>query len=274
MSFLKIIRPLNCLFVAACVAFAAYLNNSNISFTPVLFAMLSAAIIAAAGYVMNDFFDIKIDMVNRPERILPAGKMPPHVAYIYSVILFLVGIFLSLLTTKLGCVILAFVNSLVLFFYAKKYKKTMLIGNLLVAYTAASTFLYGGICADNIANALVVASYAFLYTFLRELVKDSEDIEGDKLAQANTLAIKLGRSRMANFILIPIIFIIFLHFAFYLNHYLNLTIFLLMHVLVSIPLIFFYIVLRKKTEKKNFALMSKFNKFDMLLILIILWFGK
>lgn len=272
MAFFKIIRPLNCFFVAACVAFAAFLNNSP-QLSPVIFAMLSAAIIAAAGYVINDFFDIKIDMINRPNRILPARKMPPHVAYLYAVILFLLGIFLSLLTQKIGCIVLAFINSFVLFFYAKNFKKTILVGNLLVSYTATSAFLYGGICAENISNAIVIAIYAFIYTFLRELVKDGEDIEGDRLAQAHTLAIKLGRNNTAGFTLIPIILIIALHFIFYLNNFFGLITFSLLHILVSIPLIIFFIILQKKPEKKNFALMSKFNKFDMVLILIILWFG-
>ncbi|MDY6915919.1 MAG: geranylgeranylglycerol-phosphate geranylgeranyltransferase, partial [Candidatus Cloacimonadota bacterium] len=258
MPFIKIIRPLNCLFVAACVAFAAYLNNLEFAFSPVLFAMLSAAIIAAGGYVINDFFDIKIDVVNKPHRILPSGKMKPEIAYLYAVLLFIIGMLFSLLTRQILCVVIAFINSFVLFFYAKKFKKSLLVGNFLVSYSAASAFLYGGICSENLSNAIVVAIYAFLYTFLREIAKDGEDIEGDRQYGASTIAIKIGRKKTAGILLIPIILLILSTFLFFINNQINSTSFLLLHLLVNFPLIIFFLLLQKKPEKKNFAFMAKF----------------
>ena len=97
MSFFKIIRPFNCFFVALTVFAGAYYLRVIDQFQQVFFAMLSATFIAAAGYVINDFFDIPIDKINKPKRILPSGKMQPKIAYLYAVLLFVIGILLSFL---------------------------------------------------------------------------------------------------------------------------------------------------------------------------------
>nr|MBC8384444.1 UbiA family prenyltransferase [Candidatus Cloacimonadota bacterium] len=174
MSFLKIIRPFNCLFVAITVFFGASYHNNSITFSPVIFAILSAGLIAAAGYVINDFFDLKIDLVNKPSRILPSGRMNPKTAYLFSIALFLIGIFVSLFTRNRFCIAIAFINSLILFYYAKSLKSKLFVGNIVVSYAAASTFIFGGFSSGNFKNSLIIAVFAFLYTLIREMIKDAE----------------------------------------------------------------------------------------------------
>ncbi len=273
MLFLKIIRPFNCLFVALTILFGAYYNSINNNFWIIIFAMVSATLIAGAGYVINDFFDLPIDIINKPHRVLPSGKISPKTAYIYAVLLFISGITLSFFTQNIYCVLIAILNSLILFFYAKSFKMSFLIGNILIAYTAASTFIYGGLSNNNFKNGLIVAIYAFLYTLIREFIKDSEDIEGDVKFGARTLAIKVGRKNITLISILPILCIlIFNYFLLYLE-LITLTTFLILNLLVSVPLILFTVYLLRKLNKYRFSRISLLMKINMLVLLIILWVG-
>jgi len=273
MPFLKIIRPFNCLFVIISVLFGAYFRSYASNLTPVIFGAISAFLIAAAGYVINDFFDIPIDIVNKPKRILPSGKIEPKTAYLFAVLLFILGISASFFTQSFYCVIIAIVNSLLLFLYAKTFKLSFLIGNLLIAYTTASTFLFGGLCNNNVRNSLIIFIFAFLYTFLREIIKDAEDIEGDKKLAARTLAVKIGRKKISLVSIIPsIIIIVYSIFLFSVGS-ITKTIFIIFTAGVSIPLILLILYIIEKSVKNRFANASILMKIDMLILLIILWVG-
>jgi geranylgeranylglycerol-phosphate geranylgeranyltransferase len=273
MPFLKIIRPFNCLFVAATVLFGALISNDQVSYFHVIFAALSASLIAAGGYVINDFFDLPIDRLNRPERVLPSGKISPASAYLFAVILFLVGIMFSYLTQNFICVALAILNSLLLFLYARHFKLSLLTGNFLVAYAAASTFIFGGIAADNFDNSITIAVYAFLYTILREIVKDAEDIEGDAEFGARTLAVKVGRQWISRISVIPILAIISATVFFFTHNLISRRSFILLHLLVSLPLIVMLGIMFANASKKVFSIFSQTMKVDMIILMIILWIG-
>lgn len=272
MPFIKILRPFNCFFVALSVLFGAFYLNLEPNIVQVIFAVISATCIAAAGYVINDFFDLPIDMVNKPSRILPAGKITPKTAYIYSVFLFLLGIIASYLTHNFYCVGLAILNSIALFYYAKFLKMSFLAGNIIVSYAAGSTFIYGGLAANNLKNGLIIAIYAFLYTLIREFIKDAEDVEGDARFGAKTMAVKFGRKSTAIISVIPALVII--GFTFYIQNSISNVTFWMLHILVTLPLILFFTLLLNKIDKENFNKISTFMKIDMLILLIILWIGK
>lgn len=273
MSFFKILRPYNCFFVVICVFFGAFYKNSLFNYS-VLYAVISAFLITGAGYIMNDFFDLTIDIINKPNRVLPSGKMNPKTAYIYSVSLFLTGIIISFLTKNVYCVFIAVFNSLALFYYAKFYKMRFLSGNLIVSYAAASTFIFGGLCNNNFKNSLFIAIFAFLYTLIREFIKDAEDIEGDSKSGAHTLAIHFGRKKTVLVSIIPSLVIVL--FIFYLFHlkFLYPNTFIFMNLFVSLPLIIFIIYLiNHSNDKGKFLKISSLMKVDMLILLIILWMG-
>lgn len=273
MPFLKIIRPFNCLFVVLSIYFGALYRSSTLDITPVIFGSISAFCIAAAGYVINDFFDIPIDIVNKPNRILPSGKILPKTAYLYAVLLFIIGITASFFTQNFYCVIIAIVNSLLLFLYAKTFKLSLLIGNILVAYTTASTFLYGGLCNNNVSNSLIIVVFAFLYTFLREIIKDAEDIEGDKKLGAKTLAVKIGRKKISLVSIFPVLTIILYSIFLVSVASITKTIFIIFTIGVSVPLTVLMIYVIQKSVKNRFANASVLMKINMLMLLIILWVG-
>ena len=274
MSYILILRPFNCLFVGLTVLFGAWYRNIIDLNIGVLAAVLSAMLIAAGGYVINDYYDIEIDRINKPDRILPSGKISRDKALLYSLVLFISGFLISFLTSSVYCVLLALVNSILLYFYAAFWKKSFLVGNLLVAYAAGSTFIYGGLAAANLINSIIISLFAMIYTLLREITKDSEDATGDKQAGARTLALVLGEQKTWTISLLPVFFIaVFPFFLFSYNYY-SISTLILMEILVTIPLIIMMMFIKISKDRGKYSLSSRWMKIDMLILLIINWIGK
>ncbi len=271
-AYFKIIRPFNCLFIALTVLFGLFFQN-HASFTlPFLWGILSATLIGAGGYVINDYFDLPIDRVNRPKRVLPSGQMQPRTAYIYTIVLFVAGLQASFLTGTFLAVFMAMFNLLLLFFYARQLKTSFLLGNLSVAYASASTFVYGGIVAGNLENVWLIAAYAFIYTLIRELVKDLEDIEGDSLIKANTFAIKAGhRTTMALNLALALLLCGVTVYGF-LNDLLSTYQVAALGLLVHVPSIVAIAMSLRSASARRYRLLSAWIKIDMVILLLLIWF--
>jgi geranylgeranylglycerol-phosphate geranylgeranyltransferase len=255
------------------VYYGAYFSKAIAISQPVLFAMFSAACIAGAGYAMNDVFDFHIDKINKPNRILPQEKITLKSAYHYALFLFVLGVTLSFFTGKIANVGIAVFNSILLFYYAKIYKMKFISGNIIVSFTSASTFLYGGITNKNVKNALLVAVFAFLYTFAREIVKDLEDKPADEQYQASTMPIKLGIS--ATVIVLFFMALCILLYSVWLlgKEYFSLNTFAMFILFVNIPLFMMILYIKKKPQVPVFKRVSNWMKADMLVLLIILAIG-
>jgi geranylgeranylglycerol-phosphate geranylgeranyltransferase len=200
---LELLRWSNCVMagfaalVGTLIAFLALPDSMHVQlvYEPVLVFSV-VFLVTGAGNVINDYFDHKIDSINRPDRPIPSGRIQRKTALYIAISLFVVGILLSLLLGPL-CLFLAIVNSWLLIFYASTFKRMVLIGNLVVGYLAGSTFLFGG--ALEIFNGMGIRSnvvlflLAILVTMAREIVKDIQDIEGDSKAGATTLPIIVGK---------------------------------------------------------------------------------
>jgi geranylgeranylglycerol-phosphate geranylgeranyltransferase len=201
-GFFTITRPVNSI-VAGLAAIVAYLIDTGTVIPQTLLLFSVVALITAAGNVINDFFDAKIDAINRPDRPIPSGAVTRAAAQGFAVILFLVAILVSFFTNPL-CIGIAVINSIVLVAYAGKLKRTPFLGNITVAFLAASIFLFGG--ALNGWNGLVhiipIAIITFFAMISRELVKDAEDVEGDKAGGADTLPIRIGIKKTSRLALI------------------------------------------------------------------------
>ena len=191
-GYVTITRPVNSL-AAGLAAIVAYLiaTGSIIPEALLLFAVVT--LITAAGNVINDYYDVEIDRVNRPDRPIPSGQVTLPAARAYAITLFLAGVLVCFLTNVL-CIAIAVVNSLLLVAYAARLKRTPLLGNIAVSYLAASMFLFGGALGGLPGLFLVLpfAAMTFFAMLARELVKDAEDIEGDRASGAVTLPIRQG----------------------------------------------------------------------------------
>ena len=200
-AYIELLRVHNCAMAAvACLIGVLVALPSGEPPDPliVLFGMTAVFLITGAGNAINDVYDIEIDRTNRPSRPLPSGGLSVKRAMLTSLALFIAGIVLSLYISIavgfFGCFLLALVNSFLLLEYARRLKRTAIYGNIAIAYLTASSFLYGGAILGQSAlkGVLVLVVLAFLATLSREVIKDIEDLKGDRKAGAITLPVRMG----------------------------------------------------------------------------------
>ncbi|MDD1697816.1 MAG: geranylgeranylglycerol-phosphate geranylgeranyltransferase [Methanoregula sp.] len=211
-GFVTITRPVNS-FVAGLAAIIAYLIDTGTVIPESLLLFFIVALITAAGNVINDFFDAEIDAINRPDRPIPSGAVSRGAARGFAVTLFLAGILVSFFTNPL-CVGIAIFNTILLIAYAAKLKSTPLIGNIVVAYLAASIFLFGGALngVEGIIRIIPVAAITFFAMVSRELLKDAEDVEGDRTGGADTVPLRIGIKKTSEFALITTVLAVMVSF--------------------------------------------------------------
>lgn len=188
-------RPLNCLITALSAGVGALAAGPALPHG-VWWAALAAALIAGSGNSLNDVADLEIDRINRPERPLPAGHLGRPAALVHSLVLALAGSGIALWQgPALGGMALLVTAALVL--YDLWLKHTALWGNLLVSALAAAAFPFGALAAGQLGRAWIPAGFAFLFHLGREIVKDIEDMEGDRALGAHTLPLRVGASLAA-----------------------------------------------------------------------------
>lgn len=196
------------------------LNRENF-----LLLSVSTVLIAAAGYIINDYFDVKIDAINRPEKLVLEKRIPMKLAIVMHSILNATGIFLAVLVARkaghysfvalqLGCTIM-------LWLYSTRYKREFMTGNIIVsiltAFTIVVLMLYetairsylwhsffiegrNGLIPNPVWVLTTYAYFAFMLTWMREIVKDMEDFKGDAEQGCVTMPIKWGLKRSVKFI--------------------------------------------------------------------------
>ncbi|KXA95767.1 hypothetical protein AKJ65_00680 [candidate division MSBL1 archaeon SCGC-AAA259E19] len=199
-AILKITRPHNCLLAGIGVLIGSIISVGSINEVPgweVTFAFIAAALISGAGNTVNDYADREVDSVNNPERPIPAGEISPSEALLTSRILFVFGILSATLIGKISCLLLAGFNSGLLAYYASSLKKKGLIGNLAISYLVGSTFLFGGLAVGGLEIVGILSAMAALSTAGRELIKDIEDIRGDRESGSESFPLKAGRRKAA-----------------------------------------------------------------------------
>jgi geranylgeranylglycerol-phosphate geranylgeranyltransferase len=158
-------------------------------------AVAATVLATGAGNAVNDYFDREVDQVNAPDRPIPRGAVSPRGALAFAVALFGAAVGLSLLLPPLA-VAIAVVNLVALVAYTELFKGLPGVGNAVVAYLGGSTFLFGGAAAGGDLEAVATLfALAALSTLAREVVKDVEDVAGDREAGLNTLPISVGERR-------------------------------------------------------------------------------
>ncbi len=185
--------------------------------------VLSTTLIAAGGYALNDYFDIKIDAINKPHKQIVGNVISRKNAIFVYQFLTAVGVFGGLLLSYFAqSFTLAFIFIVVpglLWFYSASYKRQFMIGNLVVAFLAALVILIIGIAQMAFLKKefgmLIFETeipkhiygwiggfsvFSFLMTWIREIIKDMEDEKGDREMECRTLAIKWGIAKTKLFV--------------------------------------------------------------------------
>ncbi|WP_435363688.1 geranylgeranylglycerol-phosphate geranylgeranyltransferase [Haloarchaeobius sp. DYHT-AS-18] len=159
-----------------------------------LAAGVTTVLATGGGNAINDYFDRDIDRINAPDRPIPRGAVSARGTLAFSVLLFALAAAFALLLPALAIGIAVF-NLLALVAYTEWFKGTPGFGNLLVAYLGGSTFLFGGAAVGDAAASATLFLLAALSTVSREVIKDVEDIAGDREEGLRTLPIAVGERR-------------------------------------------------------------------------------
>jgi geranylgeranylglycerol-phosphate geranylgeranyltransferase len=163
---------------------------------PAIFGFFTALFIEMGAFALNDYIDLKADIINkREDRPLVRGELQRETAFSICLISFLIGNILALFTTP-ECFIIAAAFSLLSIAYNSKLKKYSIIGNIFVGITMALPFIFGALIAGAINDAiLIISGIVFIVGLGREMMKDIEDMKGDKAIGANTLPLIVGPKR-------------------------------------------------------------------------------
>lgn len=154
--------------------------------------ILSTVIIAAAGYMINDYYDVKIDYVNKPHEVIIGRGMKRRVAIFFHTLLNFTGIGIGLMVSPRVAVI-NFISAFLLWLYSNQLKRLPLVGNFTVALlTGASIWIVGYYYQQSELLVLTYAIFAFFLNLIREIIKDIEDRQGDRKHGCKTLPIVIG----------------------------------------------------------------------------------
>lgn len=254
--------------------------------------VLSTVLIAAGGYVINNIFDQDTDNDNKPNNVIVGKSISETNAYSIYVALNITGVsigfYLSNVIAKPGFAALFILIAATLYFYAINWKQMLLIGNFIVALLLSFSVIIIGIfdlfpvvnqsnqpLMANLFSILIdYAVFAFMINFIREIVKDLEDVNGDYNQGMRTLAITLGISRTAKVVSI-LSFIPVCAILLYINNYLMPLLFVTIYMLLFVvgPLLYFSIKIWSASSQKEFHVLSLLLKwillFGILSILVI-----
>ncbi len=174
---LKLIRFNNSLF-AGIAGFLSYFIVHHSMDTNSLLIFLSVFFITGGGNIFNDIIDYEVDIVNRPQRPLPSGKVSLNTARLMFFLFNLLGlIFAFFIDIWHGLIAAGVIFGLYL--YNSIYKLYGIIGNIMVSFFSSLVFIYGAFSFD--IKIVFISILSFLLSLSREILKDYEDREGDKL---------------------------------------------------------------------------------------------
>lgn len=273
-NYFVIIRPVNLLIVFTAVIISGWICTAvNFPTGIVLLAALSASLTASAGNVINDFFDYESDKINHPERVVPSGKLRLQQVLVFYFFLVLLSLFLSYLINT-ACFVIVVLSNLLLFFYSYKFKSVILFGNIIVAFLTGLVFIYGGYAVRNLYYAIIPAAFAFLINFIREVVKDMHDIEGDNVAGIKTLPQVFGLSKTKFFVFLLTFILILSSFIPVLNNFYNDRYLIIIAVLLNPILLFFVWSIYRNHSSENLNKLSFLLKLNMIIGLTAIYLGK
>lgn len=290
MNYLNLIRYQNLFFIALVQVFIKYglfhPFGVDTALTTFGFALLVLATfcIAAAGNIINDIYDVEIDKINKPTKVLIGKKISErnanHMFIILNVIGVAIGFYLANSIGKPSFAALFIVFSALLYLYASYLKGILLIGNIAVSALVAMSLiiislfdLLPAITPQNQTEQSAVfkivlhyALFAFSINLIREIVKDLQDINGDKRGGINTLAIALGRKRTITIVFVLGVFMV-LGIVLYMYEHLYDQQVLLLYFLFAIvaPLLYFCVKSWDADTPKEYGFLSKLLKIIMFL---------
>jgi 4-hydroxybenzoate polyprenyltransferase len=299
LSFLKLIRWPNLVIMLVSMIFILLLVINPILNTPSFEAgmslfqfvllLISTLLITAGGYVINDFFDMQSDSINKPG-INQVGKKYAVARiqllyWIFTILGVLTGTYLCWVLDQLNYALIFVFAAGLLWFYSERYKCMPLVGNIVVAFLSALSFGLVWIfeffaLTNNPASfgtvqsmfplvnhfVLMYMGFAFLVSLTREVVKDIEDIEGDKKFGCKTFAVAYGEKKSKSLAMIiafgGLLFSVWFQVMFFQAEF-----YILFGYFIAIDLLFIMVViwLSQAKKKSDYKKLAFFIKMTMLI---------
>ena len=194
-AYITIIRPLNVILGGLTIVISSFIVKYSGPISFVIFAVLVVMFYTAGANTLNDYFDYKIDKINRPDRAISSGLVLRRHALIFSLFAFILGTLFALQLNKNSQLVSIGISLPLIIGYNAKLKYFPLIGNIVVALILSLSFIYAGFIFDNIKPLIIPAVLAFGLTLIREIVKDMADVIGDKSVGLKTFPIIYGENK-------------------------------------------------------------------------------
>ena len=291
MAYLKIIRPLNLFLIVLTMViikywlFHAYEVALTLNNFTLFLLIFSTICIAAGGNVINDIYDVEIDKINKPKKVIIGKSISEKAAFNYYIILTILGVgcgfLLSNLIGKPSLAVIFILVAALLYWYASFIKSMLFISNLLVSILVGFSLLIIVLFdifpalneidkAEQLTLSKVVLIYAIVAVYInliREIVKDIQDINGDKNGGRKTIPIVLGISRTKHLVFGMNVFAFFM-LLFFCYNYLYQHTFLLIYFIFLLggPLLLISIKSWNASNAKDYKILS-------LLLKILLFLG-
>jgi len=306
-AFLRLVRTLNLFFIVLTQALFFYfvipfafrdVPNWGLLLSEKLFWLLSLAsvLIAAAGYVINDYFDVNIDLVNKPEKLVVNKIINRRWTILWHWAFSFAGVLISFYVSwktnnwfvgfaNVGCVLL-------LLLYSTSFKKRLLIGNLIISLLTSWVVLvllvveWRPISVNQQPQldamgrlfklAVLYASFAFIISLVREVIKDIEDMPGDERYNCTTMPIVWGVnvSKMFAGVWLIVLTAAVIIVQFYVLPYRWWWNIVYSFLFVIIPLIWILFKLYSANSKEDYHKLSNAVKFVMLTGILTMLFFK
>ena len=257
----------------------------------VVFAILvaSTVLIAAAGYIINDYFDLRTDRINKPDKVLISKVIHRRRAIVFHTVLNVLatigGFYVAYISGSIRMGFIFPMAAMLLWLYSVKYKRLVIWGNISVAFLSALVvllvWLFEFLTLRSQPEAFVTlsgsmkfitylvsayAGFAFIISLIRELIKDAEDVQGDEKAAYHTFPVVhgLAATRMLG-VFLSVATLILLLFALWGLFRIALVIpAIYLLVMVVLPLVFIALRINQAKEKRDFSQLSSLLKLIML----------
>jgi geranylgeranylglycerol-phosphate geranylgeranyltransferase len=277
-DYFKLIRGVNCLLAATAVLVGAYLTDYTIPMDALILTAIAAFLACAGGNAFNDLVDLKVDRIAHPDRVLVSGSIGKAEAFYIAALSSLFGLVLSLFVNFwVFATVLAAI--LLLVAYNMALKHIPVLGNLTIALLAGLTFIAGGLAVDYdltwvLPGPLIGSVYAVLFHFVRELMKDVQDLDGDQAAGITTLPRLIGQSPalvlcLVLFFVLVVLTYIPVYYGWFGRYYEILTIYV-----VDLPMLALLILVWGNPTRRMLRIGSTALKAGMFLGMIALLLGR
>jgi 4-hydroxybenzoate polyprenyltransferase len=236
-AFFRLVRWPNLVFIALTQVLFEYCIYHRVYPQETLFAenerqffllVIASVLIAAAGYIINDYFDLNIDQVNKPDKVVVNVIISRRWVIFWHMFLSLLGLFFTVMALPIAqywhLVLINLASIVLLWLYSTNLKRQLLTGNILISLLTAWTIgiLYMSKYPFNVSKffdannyemrffrlTIVYIAFAFVISLIREVIKDMEDMEGDRKYDCRTMPIVWGLNASKVFVAVWIIVLV------------------------------------------------------------------